>query len=50
MLIHRRRAKLLGLVSYFPLMMILIGRTSMMAIVFMTASYLLTGQIIPGVA
>jgi len=30
--------------------MTLIGRTSMMAFVFMTASYFVTGQIIPGVS
>jgi len=30
--------------------MTLIGRTSMMAFVFMTTSYFVSGQIIPGVA
>tara|TARA_Y100001968_G_scaffold76549_1_gene68005 strand:+ start:201 stop:362 length:162 start_codon:yes stop_codon:yes gene_type:complete len=43
--------KVVSLRYYFsPKSMTFLGRTSMMAFVFMAASYFVTGQIIPGVA
>ena len=47
----RFNIKIVSLVPYFLFeSMIFLGRTSMIAFVFMAASYFVTGQIIPGVA